>query len=122
MSKVYEEDQAEDNKQGSTNQREVVAPEDEEWVGDCERYADKDKPEEYFGAPPTILDGSAFVAGVSYANKGETQERVEKTESKADTVDCKNTITLVVCAVHLDVVIAPFLDEFDGSVCTHDPC
>ena len=50
----HEEDEAEDDEEGSTNQGDVISPEDEEAVRDEEGYHDEDKPEEGLGAPPTI--------------------------------------------------------------------
>jgi len=34
---------------------------------------------------------------------------------------CKNTVALLSSALHLDIIEAPFLNEFDGHVGLHDP-
>ncbi len=52
---VDEEDEAEEDEDGSTDHRDVVAPEHEEAVRDEERHDDQNKPEEGFGTPPSAI-------------------------------------------------------------------
>jgi len=34
---------------------------------------------------------------------------------------CKNTIAFLSSTLHLDIVETPFLNEFNGHICLHDP-
>lgn len=54
MCEVDEEDETEEDEYCGTDKRDVVAPEDEEAVGDEEGYDDKNEPKEDFRAPPTL--------------------------------------------------------------------
>lgn len=69
-----------------------------------------------------ILNGGPLILRVLYANERCAEDEVEQGESETDTVDSQYTVTFVPCAVHLDVVVAVLLYEFDGPVGLHEPC
>lgn len=69
-----------------------------------------------------VLDGGALGASIFDADERDAENCVEQTKSKADTMNGEDAVALVVSTVHLYVVVAPFLDELDCSVCTHYPC
>lgn len=71
MCKVDEQNETKDDEQGCTDERNIVAPEDEETVGDEEGSGDKDEPKENFGSPPAVLDGCSGSLGVFDADEKE---------------------------------------------------
>lgn len=55
MGKIYEKDETEDDKEGGTDEGEIIAPKDEEGVGDSKGYTNEDQPQQDFGTPPAAL-------------------------------------------------------------------
>ena len=53
MCKVDKEDKAKEDEYCGADERNVISPEHKETVGNEEREAKEDKPEEDFGTPPT---------------------------------------------------------------------
>ena len=96
MSKVDEEDKAEEYEDCCTNERDIVTPEHEKSVGNKEGYDNEDYPQEDFRTPPAvtvrsifvkammrtnsspILNGSALVSSVPNTKKSETQQAMEE--------------------------------------------
>ena len=46
---------------------------------------------------------------------------MEQGEGEANTMHCQYPIALVIRTVHLDVVVAPFLNQLDRHRCLHQP-
>ena len=77
MRKVNEEDETEEDEYGGADEGDVVAPEDKEAVRDEEGDGDEDEPDEDFGTPPSVLNGSPLFLGRPNADEECTQKEVE---------------------------------------------
>lgn len=121
MGEIDEKNQAQENEESGANHGHVISPEHEERVRYEEGDGHQDQPEENLGAPPSILNCSAFITSVPDTNERKTEDCMDESKSKADSVHRKNTIAFVACAVHLNVVVAPFLYLLYSDVCLHYP-
>jgi len=121
MREVDEKNETKEDENRSSDEGNIIAPEHEKAVGDKEADGDKDNPQENLRAPPSVLDGSPLIPGISNADEGSTEDGVEQGEGKANTMHRQYAITLVVRTIHLDVVVAPLLNEFDHHRRLHKP-
>lgn len=121
MSQVDKENESKKQKQDGTDQSDIVAPDDEEAVGDQEGDDDKSDPCNDLGAPEAVLDGRSLVACVLDADEQESHDEVENTESKVDTVDSSEAIAGLAVTGDGGVIKQDMLEFLDGPVGEHDP-
>lgn len=68
-----------------------------------------------------ILDSGPFVPSVPNTDESSTEDGVEQGEGKTNAMHRQHPIALVIRTVHLDVVVAPLLNQLDRHRCFHKP-
>lgn len=121
MSQVDQENETKEQEQDSTDQSDIVAPEDEESVRDQEGDDNETNPSDQLGPPETILNSRSLVACVLDANQQESHDEVEEAESKVDTVDSGKAIAGLAVAGDCSEVEQNMLEFLDSPVGEHDP-
>lgn len=121
MCEVNEEDEAEEQEEHSANQGEVVAPDEEEAFRDEEGEDDQEQPGYDLWSPVPVLDGSAAITSAVDAKEDDSQDGVEHTERKLDTVDGDEAVALLAEAGYREVVEGQMLELLDCPGREHDP-
>lgn len=121
MSQVDQENESKKQEQDSANQSDIVAPDDEEAIGNQEGNDNETDPGDQLGTPEAVLDSRSLVASVLDANKQESHDEVEKAQSEVDTVDSSEAIAGLAVAGDCSEVEQDMLEFLDGPVGEHDP-
>lgn len=121
MCKVDEKDEAEEQKEHGADEGEVVAPDEEEALGDQEGEEDQEKPDNDLWSPITVLDGGAAVAGIVDTEEQGSVDGMEDTKCELDAVDSDEAVALLAETGYREEVESQMLELLDRPRRKHDP-
>ena len=121
VGQIDEQNQANEQEETGSNHGKVVAPDDEERVGDEEGEDDHADPSKNLGAPEAVLDLGAAILGGADADEHEGHEDVEEAEGEVDALDGDEAVALLAVALDVDVVQGELGQLLHGPVGEHDP-
>lgn len=87
MRQINQEDKADQEEEDGANQSNIIAPEDEEAVGNEEGNDDETNPGRQFRTPETILNCGSLIPGAVDANEEQRQDEVQEAQGEVDAVD-----------------------------------
>ena len=98
-----------------------MAPNLKECLRDEKREDNKGQPDQNFGAPVAILEGSTAISGWSDAEEEEGKAEVEETKGEIDALDSDVSVALFALAGYCHVVQRQMFEFSHGPGCEHQP-
>jgi hypothetical protein len=118
---IDQQNQTNEQEQAGPGHGEVVAPNDEERVGNEEGEDDHANPAQDLRCPKAVLDLGAAVLGGPHTDEHQGHEDVEETEGEVDALHCNEAIALLAVALDVDIVQGELGQLLHGPVGEHDP-
>lgn len=121
MSKVDQQNEAEQEEEHSAKKGEVFAPDNEETVRNEEADDDEPNPSQELGSPESVLYGRASILGRPDTKEDNSKKSVKESKGKVKTLHSDVSIARLSVAAEIEVVESEVLQLLEGPVCEHEP-
>lgn len=118
---VDEKDEAEEQEEHGADQSKVVAPDEEETLGDKESGDDQEQPGDDLWSPVPVLNSGTAVTSVIDAEEDDGENGMEDPKRKLDAVDGDKAVALLTETRYGEVVESQVLELLDRPRRKHDP-
>jgi len=121
MRQIDKQDQTEENVEDGTDDGDVLAPYDEEVIGNEEGDNDKTEPSNNLWSPETVLDRRPLVFGAANTDKEKSHDKVEEAQREVDAMYGDVAIATRAITGNAGVIQEGVLELLDRPVGQHDP-